>query len=356
MNQPIVIVGAGLSGLHTASLLAANGIECKVIESRDRIGGRVLTEEAAGAMFDLGPTWFWPEHEPAITALIQTLGLKTFTQHTKGDLLFEQSAETPAQRHTLPAHAVERSERIQGGIQSLITAVAETLPAETIELHSSVTALKMNHENEVSVHAINGDGEENVIEASAVVLALPPRLTNRISFSPELPVLSDLPTWMAGQAKVVTVYHQPFWREQHLSGQTMSWTGPLQEIHDASPKSGPGALFGFFSLSATQRLELGEEKVKELVLDQLQRLYGKEAGHPIAYLYKDWATDSDTSTEEDSLPLTDFPQYRPLNVTAPWDEKLIFSGTETSAGSGGHLEGAIRSAERAANTILKRIN
>ncbi|WP_374941236.1 NAD(P)-binding protein [Peribacillus sp. AS_2] len=41
LNNPVVIVGADLSGLRAASLLAAQGIKCKVLEARDRIGGRV---------------------------------------------------------------------------------------------------------------------------------------------------------------------------------------------------------------------------------------------------------------------------------------------------------------------------
>ncbi|MFB1083435.1 flavin monoamine oxidase family protein [Jeotgalibacillus sp. JSM ZJ347] len=354
MNKPVIIVGAGLSGLYTASLLSENGIECKVIESRNRIGGRVITEEAAGANFDLGPTWFWPEHEHAITAVIKKLGLKTFTQHTNGDLLFEQSTESPAQRHTLPAHAAERSERLEGGMQSMIEAVADTLPANTIELNKTITAINMNHEDEVSVHAVNSEGEELVYGGSAVVLALPPRLTKRISFSPELPALADLPTWMAGQAKIVAVYDQPFWREQNLSGQALSWAGPLQEVHDATAATGQGALFGFFNLSAAQRFQLGADKVKKMALAQLTRLYGDKAGMPSSVLYKDWATDDDTATEEDALPLIDFPQYRPLDITGPWHGKLLIAGTETASGSGGHLEGAIRSAERTASVILER--
>ncbi|WP_208528144.1 flavin monoamine oxidase family protein [Jeotgalibacillus salarius] len=354
MNKPVIIVGAGISGIYTASLLSAKGIKCKVIESRDRIGGRILTEEAAGAKFDLGPTWFWPQHEPRITALVKKLGLKTFTQHTAGDLLFEQYADHPAQHHTLPAHAVERSERIEGGIYSLIESIAETLPVETIKLKTQVTAIKMNAHHEMTVNVLNDDGEDRTLEASSVVLALPPRLTKRISFEPELQELSDLPTWMAGQAKMIAVYDRPFWREKNLSGQAMSWTGPLQEIHDASPIKGPGALFGFFSLTAKQRREMGEEKVKKLALEQLIRLYGSEAEQPVAILYKDWSADADTATVEDALPLTDFPQYHPLEITGEWQDNLVFAGTETSSDSGGHLEGAIRSAERAVRIILER--
>jgi monoamine oxidase len=58
MKNPIVIVGAGLAGLRAASLLTAQGIKCKVLEARERIGGRVLsisdTNRPDLGKFDLG--------------------------------------------------------------------------------------------------------------------------------------------------------------------------------------------------------------------------------------------------------------------------------------------------------------
>ncbi|MBM7578024.1 flavin monoamine oxidase family protein [Jeotgalibacillus terrae] len=354
MKKPVIIIGAGLSGLYAASLLTAAGVDYQIIESRNRIGGRVLTETAASAGFDLGPTWFWPEHEPIITELTKKLGLKTFPQHTTGQLLFEQSKSDPAQRHSLPTNSIERSERIVGGVQSLIEAIASTIPDQTIELNTRVTNILINEAGAITVSSVKSSGDTHSIEAESVILALPPRLIHNISFSPDLPQIPDLPTLMAGQAKVVAVYDQPFWREAGLSGQAMSWVGPLQEIHDASPETGAGALFGFFSLSADQRRELGQEKIRLLVIEQLTRLYGEEAGQPAALLYKDWSLDADTATDQDGRPLTDFPQYQPIQIDGEWNEKLMFAGTETSATSGGHLEGALWSAERAVKQVLQR--
>ncbi len=152
---------------------------------------------------------------------------------------------------------------------------------------------------------------------------------------------------MAGQAKVVAIYNRPFWREDGLSGQVTSWAGPLQEIHDASPETGSGALFGFFGIPAKMRQELGEERVLKLVVDQLTNLFGPLAATPISLLYKDWTSDPKTAVDEDTEPLREFPTYGlPTHHTRVWD-KIIFAGTETSSEQGGHLEGALRSAERA---------
>jgi monoamine oxidase len=356
MKDPVIIVGAGLSGLRAASLLISKGIECIVLESRWRIGGRVLSSAVDGsdsAKVDLGPTWFWPEHEPIITNLVKELGLQTFVQHTEGAMLFEQSKNKPVQRHMLPEGAIQRSVRLMDGAQTLIDAVSETLPGGTVELNACVTAIRMDEEGKVTVEAEQGDGRKKIIRARAVILALPPRIVaRRIEFSPSLPdeivkSLLDKPTWMGGQAKAVAIYDRPFWREDGLSGQVTSWAGPLQEIHDASPHEGYGALFGFFGIPAKMRQELGEERILQLVVEQLTRLFGTSADKPISLLYKDWSIDYHTAVEEDATPLTSFPTYGPPMSTGIWEKKLIFAGTETSPEQGGHLEGALRSAERA---------
>jgi monoamine oxidase len=364
VNHPIVIVGAGLSGLRAASLLISRGVACQVLEARGRIGGRVLSRQALDkpelGQFDLGPTWYWPQHEPIISNLVKELSLRTFEQYTEGAILLEKSQSEPLQRHVPLKGTIEKSVRFVGGVRDLIDAVAATLPPGTVELDTRVTAIRMDEEGTVTVEADLKNGKKKSIRASAVILALPPRIVaSRIAFSPSLPsnLLSSLinkPTWMAGQAKAVAIYSHPFWREDGLSGQVHSWGGPLQEIHDASPDTGYGALFGFFGLPAKQRQELGEEKVLQLVVDQLTRLFGPSAEKPIALLYKDWSSDPKTAVEDDSKPLSQFPNYGPLPSPNEWKNKIIFAGTETSAEHGGHLEGALRSAEIAAFEIMDR--
>ncbi|GMM31812.1 hypothetical protein DAMA08_045570 [Martiniozyma asiatica (nom. inval.)] len=59
-SRPVVIVGAGIAGLAAASRLHASGIPVVVVESRDRIGGRIQAVHSAqtGTSYDLGACWY----------------------------------------------------------------------------------------------------------------------------------------------------------------------------------------------------------------------------------------------------------------------------------------------------------
>ena len=366
MNNPVVIIGAGLSGLRAASLLFEQGIDCRVLEARDRIGGRALSASVPDrpdlGRFDLGPTWFWPQYEPQMATLVEELNLETFVQHNDGDMLVERFQIKPPERCVLQENMDERGTRLAGGIQSLIDALAGQLPLETIELKTRVKKIRLDEAGEVTVEAEHENGTMENIPAAAVILALPPRLVARhIAFSPALPLdlladIAEKPTWMGSQAKAVAVYERPFWRESGLSGLVISSVGPMEEIYDASPKEGAGALFGFFGIPSEVREQMGQDKVLKLVSDQLVKLFGSEAGNPQAILYKDWANDAETAVVEDSSPFKNYKSYGPPPAAGLWEKKLVFAGTETNAGYSGHLEGAIRSAEQAVFKIIHSIN
>lgn len=53
-----IIIGAGISGLATAALLAREGYHVTVLEKQPSIGGRAGTWERSGFTFDTGPSWY----------------------------------------------------------------------------------------------------------------------------------------------------------------------------------------------------------------------------------------------------------------------------------------------------------
>lgn len=56
-TKSVLIVGAGMAGLSAARSLADAGWPVRVIEARDRIGGRVYTNRDWGAPLEMGASW-----------------------------------------------------------------------------------------------------------------------------------------------------------------------------------------------------------------------------------------------------------------------------------------------------------
>jgi len=59
--ERVLVVGAGIAGLTVANALAHAGVDCVVLEARDRVGGRLHTVDLAGSPLDLGGSWM---HHP----------------------------------------------------------------------------------------------------------------------------------------------------------------------------------------------------------------------------------------------------------------------------------------------------
>lgn len=54
-----LIIGAGFSGLSSATILASKGHDVSLFEKNDTTGGRCRSWEHNGFLFDMGPSWYW---------------------------------------------------------------------------------------------------------------------------------------------------------------------------------------------------------------------------------------------------------------------------------------------------------
>jgi monoamine oxidase len=360
---PVAIIGGGLAGLQAARLLHEAGIGFRIFEARDRLGGRILSADAAGRPtddgFDLGPSWFWPSMHPAMASALAQLGLTAFPQHDEGDVLAERLPSRPPQR-SAGARPEPRSMRLAGGTGVLVRALAGSLPEGSIQLASWVTRIALEGDHVRLMLGQTGGGSDSVL-AAQVIAALPPRLLEAsIAFEPAIdPAIRlrwrDTPTWMAPHAKFVAVYDSPFWRTAGLSGMAQSVIGPMGEIHDATTASGAAALFGFIGIDADRRKAAGTALLTRACLDQLVRLFGDEAKRPSATLLMDWTAEVFTATADDrhggAHPV---PQHGPW-VSGAWRDRMSLAGSETSATEPGYLAGAIDAGARAAAEVLQRI-
>ncbi|MBB3955745.1 flavin monoamine oxidase family protein [Novosphingobium sediminicola] len=356
----VAIIGAGVAGLRAAGLLKKAGLDCVVLEARDRLGGRIITVDAHGHPspdgFDLGPSWFWPDTQPDIGRLVDELGLGSFLQHSQGDVVFERMSREPSHRFR-PIRQEPQSRRLLGGSAALIRALAAQVEPARIRLSTKVTEARLSDDGVVLITRDSG-GRTGLVHAGRIVAAVPPRLlAATVQFLPAMPDQTmarwrATPTWMAPHAKFFAFYDRPFWREDGLSGTAQSMVGPIVEMHDATTVSGAAALMGFIGVAAEQRAARGEADLTGACLGQLARIFGPQAKYPQATLIKDWAADPLTATDADRFAggyIT--PSDEPW-VTGIWASRLVPAGSETSPVEPGYLAGAAVAAERAAQAIL----
>jgi monoamine oxidase len=71
----LVIVGAGAAGLSAAKTAQVLGLSFVLIEARDRIGGRTVTDTALGAPFDGGATFIHFSEKNPWTKIAEDLGI-----------------------------------------------------------------------------------------------------------------------------------------------------------------------------------------------------------------------------------------------------------------------------------------
>jgi monoamine oxidase len=345
--------------LRLAHLLSAAGIDFRLIEARNRLGGRILSLPTPDGgknndRYDLGPAWFWPD-QPRIHRLLNELDLAWFDQMSLGNLVVqEQSGEV---RNNFPFSTMAGARRLVGGMQTLIEALVQRLESDGLMLGQRLKSLEAS-DNRIEAR-IETLGEHETVSARAVVIAIPPRLAmESITFTPMMDprfarILSSTPTWMAGQAKFVAVYDRPFWQAKGLSGDALSRLGPLFEIHDASPASGrEGALFGFVGVPVEKRRG-HDGAIINASIAQLVKLFGEEAGRPKTVLYEDWSSHRFTATAADAVGSLTHPTYGPTPpLDVPWRERVFFASSETGRQYGGYLEGALEAAAQVLEKVV----
>lgn len=348
-----VIVGGGLCGLMLAYTMQQEGRPYVLYEARLRLGGRILTvqDESTDAVLDLGPTWFWPEQQPRFTRLIADLGLTAFPQHDAGAVQRLTNAEGKVEQFEGEAlHG--GAQRLEGGMMTLINALAAQIPSECIKLGQVLTDIEERGEH-LDLRFRCGE-DLSTIEARRVALTIPPRLlAEQISFKPALheevkQALQNTQTWMAAEAKALMAYTKAFWRDAGLSGNGSAdhEQAVIGEIFDACDASADkAALGGFIALSPEQRQNF-QFGLPMLIRSQLAQFFGIEAEHGELH-FQDWAQEAFTCSKLDLNQAFSQPTYgNPILQQPYWHNKLYMGGTETSRLGGGYLEGALDAAVR----------
>lgn len=74
MKHDVIVIGAGMAGLTTAALLAAQGKHVKVIEKGNQPGGRAYTYEDKGHTLNYGPHAVYTPYSGYLARVMARLG------------------------------------------------------------------------------------------------------------------------------------------------------------------------------------------------------------------------------------------------------------------------------------------
>ncbi len=287
---------------------------------------RSLLQIAVGANFGCG---------------LEDLSLLALASHVRGAGGLEQ---------LIGVRGCAQDARIVGGAAGVCEQLAARLP------RSVVLA--------APVRRIRGNGGKVRVETDAgsfladrAVVAVDPAAAAAIDFDGALGPQRDrlnAQFVMGSGIKFHIAYEAPFWRRRGLSGQFLSDEGFVRLTFDATPPGSEiGILVGFLGEAVNgrdDRLDPGRRDARAAaVAREVEAAFGS-APAPLDYVEQDWRAEPFLSGCVPALPTGVLSGAGP-DVHAPV-QGIHFAGAERSDVWEGHMDAAVRSAERAASEIV----
>ncbi|XP_033750549.1 probable flavin-containing monoamine oxidase A [Pecten maximus] len=255
--------------------------------------------------------------------------------------------------------------KIIGGSQQISNMLAEKVGKRHVLLEHPVDTITQD-ENGVLISCKNGVR----VKAKRVVMATPPQLTGKITFTPPLPaekqqMMKRMP--MGDIIKVIVTYKEVFWRLAGQSGEAVTDggptrvlgcdRGPLCVVYDNTSSRGSPALLAFIGGKAAIQWRSQEEnylmtwREKSAVLKSLSEFFGPKVWSYVDYIEKDWGTEPYIEGAPTSSAAPGAMAYLVKGLRHPY-LKLHFAGTESATVWCGFMNGAVQAGLRAANEVL----
>ncbi|XP_028902432.1 amine oxidase [flavin-containing] A isoform X1 [Ornithorhynchus anatinus] len=225
---------------------------------------------------------------------------------------------------------------------------------DLVKLGRPVVGIDQSGDN-VIVETLNHE----IFEGRYVISAVPPSLTAKIHFSPELPpqrnqLIHRLP--MGAIIKCMMYYKEAFWRKMNYCGCMIieDEDAPISiSLDDTKPDDSVPAIMGFILTRKAHRLaSLTKEERRRKICELYARVLGSDkALHPVHYEEKNWCEEQYSGGCYTAyFPPGIMTQYGRI-IRQPVD-KIYFAGTETATQWSGYMEGAVQAGERAAREVL----
>lgn len=294
-----VIVGAGAAGMGAAEILGAAGVSVRLLEARDRIGGRVWTDTSWGMPLELGASWIHGEKRNPLTKLAHTISAQRFVtdydnhlvRDAEGKVVAEDDFPEDFRQVTLIEHefaadvadlspeASDEGSAFRGDdvllADGYLNILQQLIPdGLTPELRWVVNSI---HVSDTTATVV---GEPGTVTAEAVLVTVPLGVlkAQKIRFEPPLDAdrLGAIDRLGMGLLnKVYLEFPEIFWEpEADLLGYIGPQRGYFAEWVNLAKFTGKPILLGFNAGSAAAEIErLSDAETIELALTALQKMY-----------------------------------------------------------------------------------
>lgn len=89
----VLVIGAGMAGLAAAKQLQQQGRTVRILEARNRVGGRIYTDRSLGIPVDMGASWIHGPQGNPITALAEAAGADTYLTDDESLVVYDRQGE-----------------------------------------------------------------------------------------------------------------------------------------------------------------------------------------------------------------------------------------------------------------------
>lgn len=397
------VVGAGFAGLSAARRLSAGGWEVEVLEARDRVGGRVWSRQLeSGAVIEMGAEFLLPGNT-RIREVATELGLGLWDKGVRygrreprggasfsdsrlaealtlierlierepdcalapaKDLLAEIEIDPGARDYILARTEIsaacsadlvpagdllgiahvdgDPSPSIAGGNQRIALELARGLP-QPVRLEEPVRRIAWQQPGRVRAAT-----DTDVLEADAVVVAVPASVIGSIAFEPALPderrrALSRVQYGQAAKLFVPLAAAPEIRAVMSIPERYWAWT-------ETGPRDEPQRLVSAFAGSPAGLEGLAVADGPERWLDSLRELRPELDLEEDGIVLSTWADDEWVGAAYSVSPGPDLS----AELAAPCGP-IYFAGEHTAGDFSGLMEGALRSGEAAAESILASV-
>jgi monoamine oxidase len=408
-----VIVGAGAAGLSAARVLERSGLAIRVLEAKDRVGGRAFTDRESFAIpFDHGCTWLSAGPYNAFVKLAEENGLRMeecFYPYTKTQTFREgrwATQEESIERDEFVAHCElairdaskagldvalsdlidtgsswkpffdSHLEAIQGcnstgcstldyarnradgedlflfdGYGSLIEKFGEGLP---VELGAEVNRVDWSGEG-VAIRSSKCEFScrSAIITVSTGVLA-----SNQIEFEPALPArrraaIESLP--MGRLAKVAIQFDQNIYGD-FRDDAFIYFEKPAMSINMVTGMDDHRMAVAYLGGPLADAVEaMSDEEARDFILDRLEKIFGSTIReHVVGSLCTRWGSDPHIRGSYASA-LPGHADAR-AELASTLGDRIIFAGEATSQAHYGFAHGAYLEGKAAAERVIGLLN